>query len=60
MLMISSGTNHIFKEHDYFDHYGSWAIPSKIMQRYSYPAPNEQEEVDQYHPYTIPSKIVSW
>ena len=38
MLMVSSSTNYVLNEHEDFDQYDSFAIPSKIMPCYSYPA----------------------
>ena len=37
MLMNSSDTNHVVNEHEDFEQYGSFAIPSE-MSFYSYPA----------------------
>ena len=38
LLTSSSGINYVLNKHDYFDQYGSFAIPSELMPRYSYPA----------------------
>ena len=37
MLTSSSGTNHVPNEHEDVNQYGSFAIPSEIMQYQSYP-----------------------
>ena len=38
VLTSSSGTNYVPNEHEDIDQYGSFAIPSKIMPWYIYPA----------------------
>ena len=38
VLTSSSGTNYVPNEHEDIDQYGSFAIPSKIMPCYTYPA----------------------
>ena len=37
VLTSSSGTNYVPNEHEDIDQYGSFTIPSEIMQRWSYP-----------------------
>ena len=37
VLMSSSGTNYVPNKHEYVGQYDSYAIPSKIMPRQSYP-----------------------
>ena len=41
VLTRSTGTNYVPNEHEDVDHYGSFAIPSKIMPYQSYPDQNE-------------------
>ena len=38
MLTNSFGTNYVFDEHEDFEQYSSFEIPSEIISRYSYPA----------------------
>ena len=38
MLMRSSDTNHVLNEHDNFAQHHPYAVPSKIMHYYSFPA----------------------
>ena len=33
-----SGTNYVLKEHEDFDQYGPYAVPSELIPCYSYPA----------------------
>ena len=43
--MSLSGTNYVLNEHEYFDQYDPFALPSEMMPCYTYPTrlPNQNE-----------------